>query len=56
MLDRNRRRLNKGDTVRILGDFSLWIIIGFDGVDVDIQNLKGHKLTRMHKNISKIGA
>ena len=54
MLDRNKRELKKNDTVHIRSDTGLWIVTGFDGGDVELENMKGQTLTRMPQNVAKL--
>lgn len=56
ILDRNQKVLKKLDTVHIAGCSCLWIISGFDGGDLLLQNMQGHTLTRMPKNVAKLSA
>ncbi|WP_373093022.1 hypothetical protein [Zhongshania sp.] len=56
ILDKNQKTLKKFDTVHIIGDSGLWIIVGFDGGDVLLQNMQGQILTRMPQNVAKLSA
>lgn len=56
ILDKNKKALKKFDTVHINGDAVLWIITGFDGGDVLLQNMQGQTLTRMPQNVAKLSA
>ena len=54
VLDKNQKKLKKFDTVHIAGDAGLWVIAGFDGGDLLLQNMQGHTLTRMPQNVAKL--
>ncbi|WP_373092827.1 hypothetical protein [Zhongshania sp.] len=56
ILDKNQKTLKKFDAVHIIGDSGLWIIAGFDGGDVLLQNMQGQILTRMPQNVAKLSA